>query len=92
MSKFNIGDQVRVINYGSLIFITNYKKTDSDTVWEETEAGITCDLKPELIGQTGIITEAIGEENTAYSIHGIPDKKKGYADGQLELVYRPDYK
>jgi hypothetical protein len=106
MSKFNIGDQVRVVNYGSLFTASksvlnawDIRKGDDQAcdqeaakIYEESDTHIVYDLSPYLIGQKGIITNVVGDENTAYTIHGIPGKTSWYADGQLELVYRPDYK
>lgn len=120
MTKFKVGDRVRIVNYGhpllygksgyqamrewlvdnpgpdmyEVIFGLEYKKPvpllthpvyRPKYIISETETYYTVDMSPELIGQTGIITEAHttqGIDN--YSLHG-PDKTAWYHNSQLEL-------
>ena len=83
---FEIGDKVRIIKYGHMIFV--HKDDDKyKTILGLTEGFKCVDAMPELIGKEGIITE-IGETfymNT-YAIEGITSKSKWYDDGQLEKI------
>jgi len=62
--------------------------SESETIW-------WCDLMPEIIGKTGIVTGSYdtihckGKDETKrgkYSIEGIPGKEAWYDEEQLELV------
>lgn len=78
MTKFKLGDQVKVINYGNLI---NQGYPDQ---W---------DMCPEVVGQTGIISQAeVVQGESHYAIDNIIGKHAWYNDDQLELIYRPEYK
>ncbi len=80
MTKYKLGDQVKIVNYGHLYF------------GEESKQAV--DIAPHSIGQIGIVTEAekvLGVDK--YSL-AMPSncKQSWYDNGQLELVYRPSYK
>lgn len=80
-TKYKIGDQVRVVNYGHRFW--KYVG-DNKTV--------PVDIRPEYIGETGIITSAEKSQDIdKYSISGTSKSSPFYND-QLELIYRPEYK
>ncbi len=71
MNKFNIGDKVKVVNYGHIII--------------SCEKGIrtNVDITKNIVGKIGIIQTINGGQ---YSIFGIPEKVAWYNEDQLELV------
>lgn len=85
--KFKVGDKVRIVNYGSTMWIG--KKEKQPTHWpviEEQENIIIYDTDSELIGQTGIVTKTqITQGQDRYELHG-PNKVAWYFNNQLELV------
>ena len=87
-AKFKVGDQVKIINYGHLMW-GRYKKVDG----EYKHSPETWDMQPKIIGQIGVISQVkITQDTAGYVIDGIPNKSAWYEDGQLELVHRPEYK
>ena len=82
MTKFKVGDHVKIINYGhqmmSIVLRADSEKADDPEYF---------DMSPELIGQTGVIIEANTDSNgDAYAIDNIPQKQAWYRNDQLELV------
>ena len=69
MKKFNIGDRVRVVNYGHII---SYRKTVDILPGIIGKTGVI----------TGKI-DSLGEEK--YSIDGIKEKSSWYTADQLEI-------
>ena len=94
MSKFKIGDQVKIVNYGGLGCISRriyeeHKSAYSPIVLKDDGVNtIVIDTCRDVIGATGVISKV---EDGNYAIEG-PSKHAWYDDGQLELVYRPKYK
>jgi hypothetical protein len=91
MTKFKVGDQVKIVNYGHLYWTQEVE----DTPYYHRPEGGGCwyDMSPGLVGKVGIIVEAHktqGIDN--YSIKGEPSKKAWYHNDQLELIHRPEYK
>lgn len=75
--KYNIGDKVRIINYGHMIHI--------GTGVPGREPG-PCDIRPELIGLEGVVEKGILTQGVpGYSIDGIG---AWYHEDQLELVMK----
>lgn len=88
MTKFKIGDMVKVVNYGHLILM-------SPEMLSQTSfpiiGGKWVDIDKDVVGQTGIVVEAqVTQERSQYAVKG-PSKHAWYDDGQLELIYRPEY-
>lgn len=83
MTKFKVGDQVKVINYGHKVI-----DLESATGW--------WDMEERAIGQIGIIKEADRVQGSdEYCLHfpnGFGGKAAWYDNGQLELVHQPKYK
>jgi len=99
-SKFVIGDKVKVVNYGSLMWV-NKKSRDYEVFWKDTsypvlnekEGLITLDWKPELVGMVGIVRTVSASKdiegniiNFSYSLSGIKEKAAWYDEIQLEMV------
>lgn len=83
MTKFKVGDQVKVVGYGHCV-ITGINESGTDAK--------IIDLSPEAVGQIGIISQAREVQRIdQYAIEGIKGKHAWYQNGQLELVYRPKY-
>ncbi len=70
MAKFKIGDKVKVVEYGHIIF----------SCFDGTTKAI--DINPKVIGKKGIVTEIL---QGTYALDGIPEKIAWYKDDQLEL-------
>jgi hypothetical protein len=82
VSKFDIGDWVRVINYGHPQW-NKYKMVKGKP---QLVLGIF-DVAPYLIGSIGkIIKIDRVQEIDHYMLEGIPRKTAWYYDDQLELV------
>ena len=88
MNKFNIGDKVEIINYGSL---HEYMKDNPPwhrffeglPIYKETKDFILYDSDKEIIGKTGIIAKVSGN---SYAIINIPAKYAWYDEDQLKMV------
>lgn len=96
MSKFNVGDKVRIVKYGSWMWVN--KKEVQPTDWPligEKENVYIYDWNSELVGQEGIVTQVTKPQNLyQYSLHG-PNTVAWYDEEQLELVEKGpslDYK
>ena len=71
--KFNIGDKVRIVDYGHLVWT---RANDGEVKW--------IDISPEIVGNTGVINE---RSNTGgYSLDVDDFKSAWYSHEQLELV------
>ena len=67
-----VGDKVRVVNYGSLI-------------WDCTGSNpTTTDISEGAIGKEGVVVKI--SESGKYAVDGIPEKYAWYNDDQLELI------
>ena len=78
--KLKVGDRVRVINYGALL-------------WENDKYGnlITFDMNPELIGKEGVVSKVTKTQGvTEYAVDGIPQRHAWYDRGQLERLPSED--
>lgn len=94
MTKFKVGDQVKIINYGHPFWWnpkSGIPKLNLPII-QENESLTVFDMSPELVGQIGIISQATTtQEIDQYAIEGIKHKHAWYTNDQLELVYRPQY-
>jgi hypothetical protein len=94
MSKFHIGDKVKIVKYGALHWINKhdeYNKLHPPTeniIWEDENTWY-CDMRPDLVGQIGIIN-AVPESHISSSPYQYSIDKIGawYTDNQLELIAR----
>ena len=89
MSKFKIGDQVEVVNYGSLAWRRQKMVGDEVIPLPETE---WYDPSPDLVGERGIVTKVTNTQGVdKYSLTGTT-KSAWYYNDQLKLIVRPKYK
>jgi len=95
-NKFKVGDKVKVINYGHLIW---QNKTNQDLERQfHKEHGFTykelpvlsddgktqwLDLSPELVGKEGVVDKI--SDSGDYALNGL-SKYAWYSEKQLELV------
>jgi len=87
MSKFKIGDKVRIINYGHPIWenkkYPEYKPMSLPTI-SETENVRWCDMRPDLVGREDIVDQVTNTQGRPkYSL-----LKNGawFLDENLEMV------
>ena len=94
-SRYGVGDQVRIINYGHLICAhrkvlefeaqqVKKKVEDIYSIYREEGGIVWYDMCPELVGKVGTIIRAKG----SYGIDGLPGKTYWYHNNQLQLVKR----
>lgn len=81
--KFHIGDKVRVVKYGNLVWVPKTPEWDQyyegKTPYQESANTRVFDTAPERVGTIDIVT---GESSSRYSlIHSA-----WYAEEQLEMV------
>ena len=86
-NKFEIGDKVKVVNYGHLMW-TN-KKSGTKVNWpiiNEDENTIWNDMQSEIVGKYGVVKDVIETQGIVqYSLNGIPQKSAWYNEEQLEF-------
>lgn len=88
--KYGIGDKVKVVNYGSLIWESkncpDQEKLSFPLIYED-EKFRYLDMSSKLVGQSGLIDSVnITQGKPQYSISGIEGKHAWYDEGQLELI------
>lgn len=77
VSKFKVGDSVRIIKYGHLFWSYDNPESVIPTWY---------DMSPELIGQIGIVVKATRTQGIChYALKG-PSKYAWYNEEQLEKV------
>ena len=87
--KYKIGDVVKIVNYGSILW---WSKTGGDPrpsfkVLFEDEKFIYMDPTPELVGQIGVVDNAhLTQNKPTYAIDG-PNKHAWYNEDQLKLMW-----
>lgn len=81
-----VGNKVKIINYGHLIYITAEEyKIDSFPLIKTYPSGIEVrDMSPELVGQEGVVSE-VSNDGDQYMLSG-PKKAGWYNEEQLELI------
>ena len=86
-NKFEIGDKVKVVNYGHRMW--SYKGTETKVNWpiiSEDENIIWNDMQSEIVGKYGVVDKVTETQGiTKYSLDGIPQKSAWYNEEQLEL-------
>jgi len=90
--NYKIGDKVRIVNYGHLMWTIQNQPNESsfietlpvsviygDLVWFDVNHGI--------VGKEGVVSDvSITQGVPQYSIKGIPEKNSWYSEGQMELI------
>lgn len=87
MTKFKIGDMVRVVNYGHPILMSPdmLAQTSFPVI-----GGRWVDIDKDVVGQTGVVVEAqVTQGRSQYAVEG-PSKHAWYDDEQLELIYKSE--
>jgi len=85
---YKVGQEVKIIKYGSLIWVTKNGPSifDSFTTYSETDTIKFVDISPGLIGQRGVIDQVtITQEIPKYALKG-PYKYAWYDEEQLQLI------
>lgn len=88
-SKFNIGDHVRIINYGHIIWVNKKfpKEYLNLHIIGEQDNIIFIDMYPELVGEKGVVSKISHTQGQSeYSLSGVKGKASWYNDNQLELI------
>lgn len=87
---YGIGDKVKIINYGHLIWedkdIPEIQKINKPTYYDDDFVRFI-DIQPELINQKGLIDKVeITQNIPRYSISGIYGKSAWYMEDQLKMI------
>ncbi len=90
---YNIGDKVRIVNYGHPIWINkladeyhfNDEGLSSLPTIDEDEQFKWKDLRPELVGVEGIVT-GLSSDKKQYSLDTNRGAMAWFGEGQLELI------
>lgn len=89
---YNIGDKVRIVNYGSIVYAAGNLIPKLQGRWpslghpEGLPAHAMFDISPDLVGQEGIVAKAVLTQGIpGYALEG-PSKHAWYNEDQLELV------
>jgi len=91
--NFRVGDHVKVINYGSPIWVN--KKQHSDIpdlpIIFEDENMVWLDINVKIVGKTGVISQVSENKGIKkYSLLGIEEKTSWYDASQLKLINPPN--
>ena len=88
MTKFNIGDKVRIVNYGQLMWGNKSahggKLLEGFPIIQEDEDFLWVDLRPDIVGQEGVVDVAKTNQGIdEYSVHGVG---AWFNNDQLEFI------
>jgi hypothetical protein len=87
-SKFKIGDKVKVVNYGHLMWVN--KKIGGKfnlPIVKETETYVCYDTNKGIVGNSGIVKDVKETQGFFnYSLSGIKGKSAWYTEDQIEIV------
>jgi hypothetical protein len=93
MNKFKIGDKVKIINYGSLFYISKPIQPQFEPmckafpVFFEDNSFIFVDTCQYMVGRIGTIYNIeYVNKMPQYSLRGIEGKISWYGEDQLELI------
>ena len=93
LTKYKIGDKVRVVKYGHLMHMSKreyeviFPDGFPDNIFMEDQVSVVVDWRPEVIGKEGVVQiVSDGPNGIQYSLDGIPEKSAWYNHNQLELV------
>jgi 23S rRNA-/tRNA-specific pseudouridylate synthase len=94
-SKFKTGDKVRIVGYGSIMWVTkSYREPplktsgpfDLDTILYQDNDFMVVDTRRNLVGQEGVVEKSqITQGKISYAIQG-PSIYAWYDEKQLELI------
>ena len=88
MANYRIGDKVKIINYGHLIWELEGQESNSPfKVIFKNDKVRALDMSPSLVGQIGIVS-AVGSTQgiPEYAIDNIEGKHSWYNESQMELI------
>lgn len=72
----NVGDKVKIISYGEMVWFTQGCANCTNGEWK--------DMQPEIVGKEGIVDDvAMAMGLQVYSLSGIPEKARWYNSNQL---------
>ena len=90
MTKYRIGDQVKIVEYGLMAWT---KEKIIDGKWRVLDTPEWFDMSPERVGRIGIIIKAT--ETQGKDGYVLWSKKDGrtawYHNDQIKLLHRPKY-
>lgn len=82
---YGIGDKVKIVNYGSLLWEAK-PCTPVFKVYKETEELYWTDITPELVGKEALIKEvSMTQGIPSYALSGV-NKVAWYGEEQLEMI------
>lgn len=82
-TQFKVGDRVRIVNYGHLIW--SWEEMKLPLFAQSGDGVYWYDLGSEDVGKVGVIVKATKtQEIDQYAIEGEPNKKAWYTNNQLE--------
>ena len=88
--SFTLGQRVRIVNYGHLVYQTNDEPRPANkTPYNTDDEGATYDIFPELIGRTGIVKRSFRNRVTGerqYHVEVSHCRVKYFYEDQLEAV------
>lgn len=89
-TKFKVGDRVRIVNYGHLIYVhpeSTMLELFTSKPYSKSKEMVTFDLNPRIIGTEWIITEAkVIQGIDGYEIHNDTNTIAWVHNNQLELI------
>ena len=86
--KFGIGDKVKIVKYGSLIWRTKESNEITKNIVFEDDTFNYIDMQPDLVGKEAIVTKAeVTQGRAKYSLKGV-NKVAWYDEQQLEMISR----
>lgn len=85
---YGIGDKVKIINYGHLIWESATEKSNFPfNVIFENDKIRALDISPFLIGQIGIVSDVSSIQGIpSYALNHIDGKHAWYDEAQMELI------
>jgi len=87
--EFNIGDNVRIVKYGHLIWESKTmpgQRSNQKSYYEDDKRA-WIDIVPHIVGKEGKVYQKIKTDNGyRYSLSGISGKHSWYYFEQLELI------
>lgn len=89
--KFNIGDLVKVVNYGGWVMIPNqaswksYHENTKYPIIKKEEEYTMYDTRAHMLGQEGIV-ESVGSDEKSWGIRTKQGYSAWYSVAQLEMI------
>jgi hypothetical protein len=90
--KFKIGDAVKVVKYGHLIWEPkDWEKSDNYPIVSEGDIWRCIDISPSEVGKLGIVNQVSMVQNIpTYSLSKPTGKLAWFDEGQLELIKKEE--